>query len=486
LDVDAVAVSDVEEDRTLELEGDALRRLIDAASERILAHIASLPEQPSADVAGGAELARSLAEPLPETGISADELLDLLFDRLIPKTFNAAGPGYLAYIPGGGVPHTAVADLISDATNRYVGVFAAAPGLAQLEANVCRWFCGLAGLPASSRGILTSGGSLATFSAIVAARRDRLPEDFLSGRIYASDQTHHAIAKAAMLAGFPESAVREIESDELFRIRLDALERAVAEDRSAGRTPFLVVGNAGTTNTGAVDDLPALADLAARERLWLHVDAAYGGFFLLTREGARRLTGIERADSIVLDPHKGLFLPYGTGALLVRDGETLRRAHALSADYMPEMQQDPELADFNLLSPELSRGFRGLRVWLPVKMHGIGPFRRNLEEKLELARWAAERLREIPGIEILAEPQLSIVAFRLRRADAGGKELDALNQGLLRRINARRRVYLTGTRLRDRFALRICVLSFRTHRDRMEMAIEDIRAAARDLGEFRA
>jgi aromatic-L-amino-acid decarboxylase len=469
------------EDRSLELEGEALRRLIDAAAERILAHVASLPRQPSADVDGGAALAKSLAEPMPETGTSSEELLDLLFERVIPKSFNTAGPGYLAYIPGGGLPHSAVADLVSDATNRYVGVFAAAPGVAQLEANVCRWFCDLAGLPPGARGILTSGGSLATFSAIVAARRDRLPENFLGGRIYASDQAHHAVQKAAMLAGFPESAVREIETDALFRVCVDALERAIAADRDAGLQPFLVVGNAGTTNTGAVDDLPALADLAARERLWLHVDAAYGGFFLLTREGARRLTGIQRADSIVLDPHKGLFLPYGTGALLVRDGDALRRAHALSGDYMPDMQEDPDFADFNLLSPELSRGFRGLRVWLPVKMHGIAPFRRNLEEKLALARWACERLRETPEIEIVAEPQLSIVAFRVTRPGASTGDLDAASRELMRRVNARRRVYLTGTLLCGRFAIRICVLSFRTHRDRMEQALEDIRLSAAEL-----
>lgn len=465
------------EDRSLELTGEALRRLIDEAAERIVAHVDSLPSQPSADVAGGAELARSLAEGLPETGTPAAELLGLLFDRVIPKSFNTAGPGYLAYIPGGGLPQSAVADLVADATNRYVGVFAAAPGLAQLESNVVRWFCDLAGLPRESRGILASGGSLATFSAVVAARRDRLSENFLSGTIYASDQAHHAIRKAALLAGFPEHRVREIETDAHFRIRADALAAAVHADRVAGLSPFLVVGNAGTTNTGAVDDLPALADFAARERLWFHVDAAYGGFFLLTEDGRRRLAGIERADSIVLDPHKGLFLPYGTGALLVRDGETLKRAHALSADYMPSMQQDADLTDFNLLSPELSRDFRGLRVWLPLKMHGVAPFRANLEEKLELARWTCDRLREIPGIEILAEPQLSIVAFRGRRPGAAEAELDASNLALLERINARRRVYLTGTKLKGRYAIRICVLSFRTHRDRMEQALEDIRAA---------
>ena len=464
------------EDRSLELEGEALRSLIDAAADRILAHIASLPRQPATDSEGGAALARSLVEPMPETGRPAEELLDLLFTRVIPKSFNTAGPGYLAYIPGGGLPHSAVADLIADSVNRYVGVFEAAPGLAQLEANVVRWFADLVGFPAEARGVLTTGGSLANFSALVAARRDRLPENFLSGRMYVSDQSHHSLLKAALLAGFPASNVREIPSDPVFRVRLDMLARAIAEDRAAGWTPFLVAGNAGTTNTGAVDDFGGLADLCERERLWLHADAAYGGFFLLTGEGRRILAGIERSDSVVLDPHKGLFLPYGTGALLVRDGETLRRAHAISADYMPRSQEDRDLPDFHLLSPELSRDVRGLRVWLPLKMHGVGPFRANLEEKLALARWAAEELRTIPRVEILAEPQLSIVAFRLAPPGLSEAELDARNHDLLNRINARKRVFLTGTRLSGRFAIRICVLSFRTHRDRMEAALEDIRA----------
>ena len=466
------------EDRTLELPPEDFARLVDAAARRAVAHVASLSRQPSADVEGGVELARSLVEPLPEEGRPAEELLDLLFDRVIPKSFNTAGPGYLAYIPGGGLPQSAVADFIASAVNRYVGVFAAAPGLAQLEANVVRWFADLVGYPAGARGILTTGGSLATFSALVAARRDRLPENFLSGVLYTSDQAHYAVEKAALLAGFPAASVRKIASDDLFRVRIDALEQAIAEDRFAGRTPFLVVGNAGTVNTGAVDDLSALAGLCEREGLWLHVDGAYGGFFMLTAEGRRRMAGIERADSVVLDPHKGLFLPYGTGALLVRDGETLKRAHALTGDYMPSMQEAPDLVDFNLLSPELSRGFRGLRVWLPLKMHGIGPFRTNLEEKLSLTKEAAAALRSIPGIEILSEPQLSIVAFRLSRPGLDGAALDALNRDLLARVNARKRIYLTGTLLRGRFAIRICVLSFRTHRDRIEMGLEDIRAEA--------
>jgi aromatic-L-amino-acid decarboxylase len=479
------------EKHELELSDEALARLIDAAKDRILAHIASLPQQPSASVEGGIALAHELEEPLPQEGQPYERLLDLLFDRVIPKSFNTAGPGYLAYIPGGGLPHAAVADLIADATNRYVGVFAAAPGVSQIEGNVVRWFCQMVGYPPSAGGILTSGGSLSNFSALVTARRELLPEDFLSGTIYVSDQTHHSIQKAAVLAGFPPGNVREIASDGRFRIRIDELRRAIAADRAAGKTPFAVVGNAGTTNTGAVDDLSAVADIAEKERLWLHVDGAYGGFFVLTERGKRRMAGIERGDSIALDPHKSLFLPYGTGSLLVRDAGTLRRAHALWAEYLPEVQEDANLPDFHLASPELSRDWRGLRVWLPLKMHGIGPFRANLEEKLDLAEWATEELRRVPAIEILAEPQLSIVAFRLKRPGLDEEHLNALNRDLMNRINGRKRVYLTGTMVKtsgsaekaDRFAIRICVLSFRTHRDRMEQALEDIRAAVAETAD---
>ena len=469
----------------LELSGAALRRLVDAAMDRIAPHLDSLPHQPAADTEGAVAVARSLVEPLPERPAPLDEVLELLFERAVPKSFNTAGPGYLAYIPGGGLPHSAVADLIAAAVNRYVGVFAAAPALAQLEANVVAWFAGLAGYPQAARGVLTSGGSLANFTALVTARRERLPEQFLAGTLYASDQAHHSVQKAALLAGFPPASVRSIPSDTAFRLRLDLLEEAIATDRSAGREPFLVVANAGSVNTGAVDPLGPLADLCARHRLWFHVDAAYGGFFLLTERGRRALAGIERADSIVLDPHKSLFLPYGTGALLVRDGAALRRAHSVTADYMPPLSNDDELIDFCEISPELSRPFRGLGVWLPLKLLGAAPFRQALDEKLDLARWAADQLRAMPEVEILAEPELSLLAFRLAPAAlagaAGNRDLlDRLNRDWLARVNARRRVYLTGTMLGNRFALRICVLSFRTHRDRLEQALDDLRAAARE------
>ena len=465
----------------LELGPDAMRRLVDLAMSHLVPHVASLGEQPSADVDGAIEVARTVAEPMPELGTAPEPLFERLFNDLIPKSYNAAGPGYMAYIPGGGIFHAAVADLVADGVNRYVGVVAPAPALAALEATVVRWFADMIGMPRTARGLLTTGGSMANLIALVTARRTRLPDDFLSGTTYASDQVHHSITKAAILAGFPAARVRSVPSDASFRIDLAALKKMIDDDRAAGLSPFFVVGSAGTTNTGAIDDLEALADLAARESLFFHVDAAYGGFFLLTDRGRAAMKGIERADSVTLDPHKALFLPYGTGSLVVRDGAALRRAHESTAAYLPEMQDDDDLVDFCEHSPELSRAFRGLRVWLPMKMHGASTFRRYLDEKLDLAAYAHERLRAIPGLEIIAAPAITAIAFRFATPGKTDAELDALNERIADGASARKRVLLKGTVLRGRFVIRLCIVSFRTHRDRVDMALEDLAAAARDV-----
>lgn len=451
-----------------------MRRIVDEAMRRIVSHIESLPEQPAQNVEGATEQARTLIEPLPERGEAYESLIAKLFDDYIPRSFNAAGPGYLAYIPGGGVFHAAVADLIADAVNRYVGVCAAAPLLAQLEANVVRWFCQIIGLPRGSGGVLTSGGSLANFTAIATARDELARDDFAKCTLYCSDQVHHAFQKAAHLAGFPYANIREIESDAQFRIRIDALEDQIARDRADGWRPLLVAGSAGTTNTGAVDDLRKLSHVAKANAMWFHIDGAYGAFFNLTERGRATLRGIELADSIILDPHKTLFLPFGTGAVLVRDAQALRRAHSLHADYLPAMQTEDELVDFCEISPELSRDFRGLRVWLPVKTFGIGVFREQLDEKLDLIAFITDAIRSTEGISIVAEPQLTIAAFRFR-------DSDAQTRALLERINARKRVMLTGAIVRGQFVIRICIVSHRTHRDRVQQAIDDIRAAAAEV-----
>lgn len=475
----------VEDGHPLEPSADELRRLVAAATERIVAHLGTLGTQPATyDEADGPAAAELVREPWPPAAEPLDDLLDRVFDQLAPVAFNTAGPGFMAYIPGGGLPFTAVADLIAESLNRYTTVWTAAPGMVEIEATVVRWFARMVGLPEGAGGFLSSGGSTANLSALVAARGDRLRDDFdrrRRGTIYVSSQVHHSVTKAAAIAGFPEDAVRAVEVDDRFRLRLDRLEECLQADRAAGREPFLLVASAGTTNTGAVDPLPEMAEIARRDGLWFHVDAAYGGFFALTERGRRLLAGMERADSVVLDPHKGLFLPYGTGCLLVRDPATLRRVYGTEADYMPDFQDGRQRVDFAEISPELSRSARGLRVWLPLKLLGVEPFRQALDEKLDLARWLAEQLEDIPGVELVARPQLSNLAFRWAAPELTGNEQDDLNRRFLDAINSRRRVFLSGARLRGRFTLRISVLHFRTHREHAETAIDDIRAAVSEV-----
>ncbi|MDX1611390.1 MAG: aminotransferase class I/II-fold pyridoxal phosphate-dependent enzyme, partial [Candidatus Thermoplasmatota archaeon] len=338
----------------------------------------------------------------------------------------------------------------------------------------------MVGYPQGAGGLLTSGGSMANLIALVTARHEHLGEAFLDGVIYTSDQTHNSVLKAARFAGIPRGNVREIATDDRFRLRPDALEAAIQADLDQGLEPFFINANAGTTNTGAVDPLEAIADIAEAHGLWLHADAAYGGFFVLTDEGREALNGMARADSITLDPHKGLFLPYGTGSLIVRDPLTLERAHAEEADYLPDTA-GVDLVDYGRISPELSRDFRGLRVWLPLKLHGIAPFRAQLEEKLELASRASQGLSGIEHVSILAEPQLSTLAFRLEPPGMEGEALDALNHAWLDAINRDGRVMLSGTRLEGRFALRVSIVSFRTHQEQVDALLDAAKTTASEL-----
>jgi aromatic-L-amino-acid decarboxylase len=327
--------------------------------------------------------------------------------------------------------------------------------------------------PANARGLFTTGGSMAMFNAIACAREALLGAEIRRGTLYVSSQTHHCVAKAAKLAGIAHDRVRVIDVGADFRMRVDHLQRAIATDRAAGLTPFMVFSTAGTTNTGAVDPIDAVADIAEREQLWHHVDGAYGGFFHMVPELRPLLSGLSRADSLTLDPHKGLFMPYGTGALLVRDGKLLRALHASTAGYLPDNQN--EFYDPAQYGPDLSRGFPGLRIWLTLKFFGAARYRAALAEKRELAVWAAGQIAEIPGIVMDAMPQLSLFAFHLESpALATMAAQNAATRALMDRVTARGQVMLTGASVGDRFLGRVCVLSFRTRRAQMETCIRHV------------
>ena len=452
-----------------------MRAMGEEVVDYLVDFIHGLDDAPAEATEGAIELARELRGSPPEIGGAFDELLEQV-KLAAASTYEFAGPGYLAYIPGGGLYTAALAEFLAQGVNRFTNLWQPSPALVQIEQNVVRWLCDLFELPVQARGLLTSGGSMANFSAIVTARHSRLGADFLDGTYYVSEQVHASVSKAANLAGFSRRNLRLVPTDAQLRMDADALEEMILADRAAGLRPFLVVSSAGTTNTGAIDPLDVIADLATEHGLWMHVDAAYGGFFQLTERGRERFHGITRADSVTLDPHKGLFLPYGMGALVVRDGEALRDAHHEGAAYLQDLAPEGELPNFTEYSPELSRANRGLRVWMPLKLHGVSAFREALDEKLDLTDHLFASLREIPGVEIPWAPQLTVVPFRLRGVE------EPTNQRFLEAINASKRVFLSSTKVHGEYLLRACIVSHRTHRDRIDECIEIVRRAAAEIG----
>jgi aromatic-L-amino-acid decarboxylase len=447
-----------------------MRAMGGAAVELLARFVESLPERPASNYDGIEALVEEMRAAPPEQGTAFDELLDR-FRRAADRGLEHAGAGFLAYVPGGGLYTAAVADFLACGFNRYLGVGAPAPALVAIEQSVLQWLCDVFGLPPTAQGLLTSGGSLAQLSAVAAARTKVLGEEFSSARLYVSPHTHHSVAKAARIAGLPASASVIVPVDAELRLDAEALRTAVRRDRADGFRPFLVVGSGGTTDTGTIDPLPQIAEVARDEGLWFHVDGAYGGPFVLTERGRRLLRGIEQADSITVDPHKGLFVPHGTGALLVRERDDLLRAHSGDEPhYLQDLVSTEAVPSFADLSPELTRDFRGLRVWLPLHLHGVGTFRGALDEKLDLARHAYEALREIPELVLPWEPDLSIVAFRHRDGDEASRRILDL-------VNASRRVFLSSTVVDGRFMVRICVIVHRTHRDRVDECIALIRDA---------
>ncbi len=445
-----------------------------ATLDRVVAHIATLHDQPICGDVRAEMLCRSMREPPPESGTDLEPLLARLFDEWIPRSFTPSGPGYMAFVPGGGLFPAALADLIADATNRFTGVWQAAPALVQLEANVLDWFRVWMQFPVSTAGLLTVGGSMATFNAIVCARERHLGPDLRSGVAYVSTEAHHCVFKAAKLAGIMPDRIRRIPVDDHFRMRIAPLREAIAGDRANGLCPFLIVASAGTINTGAIDPIDDVADVAVREHVWFHLDGAYGAFFHACPPLRPLLSGLDRADSLTLDPHKGLFLPYGTGALLVRDGSALRAVHAVEASYLPARPDAAEFYDPSQHGPDLSRGFPGLRVWLSVKLLGAARLRAAIAEKRRLAVEAATRVGHIPGIQVVAPPELSLFAFHLAPADGGIAAENRATRELVDRIRDRGKVMLTGCTVAGRFLARVCILSFRTRQVQVDTLVEQI------------
>ncbi len=449
-----------------------LRNAAVASSERFLRKIESLKAYTETEDKG----INVLGSPIGEHGMPIESVIAMFERHVVRPGLNPASGGHLAYIPGGGLFHSALGDYLAAVSNKYAGIFFAGPGPVRMESMLIRWVADLAGYPATAAGAIESGGSLATLAAIATARdaHGLRGAGYASAVVYLTTQAHHCIEKALRLVGLGEVQVRYVPMDDRFRMQPGALERAIADDRERGLRPWLVTAAAGTTDTGAVDPLDAIATIAKRERCWFHVDAAYGGFFLLTEHGRGMLKGIERSDSVILDPHKSLFLPYGAGIVLVRDAERLATTHNYSGNYMQDALRDPGEVSPADVSPELSKHFRALRMWLPLVQLGTRPFQAALDEKLLLARYFHREIEAL-GFEVGPPPDLSIVTYRWAPPGAGLARVNEMNQAIIDGVRRDGRIFLSSTMLDGRFTLRLAVLAFRTHRWTIDLAIRVLR-----------
>jgi glutamate/tyrosine decarboxylase-like PLP-dependent enzyme len=455
----------------LDLDEETMQRLGYRVIDIVSHHLANVRDEPVIATAPRAQLSSILGRSAPQQGVDFEKLIGTLEQTAFPYHAREVHPGFLAYIPSCPTFPALLGDWIASGYNFFAGVWPVAAGPNQIEMTVLEWFRQWMGMPEGSSGLLTSGGSGANLTALVAARHAAVEKgkDIRNLTVYTSAQAHSSVVRAAWIAGIARENVRTVAMDDLFRIDVADLKRAIAEDRANGLEPFVVVASAGTTNTGSVDPLDEIADYTQSESLWLHVDAAYAGFAALSDEGRRMLQGIGRADSLTLDPHKWLFVPFECGCLMVRDPSVLEDAFRIMPEYLKDVQPGEEEVNFADRGEQLTRYSRALKIWMSVSYFGTDAIRSEIDNSFKRARLLESLVNESKDFETLCPAQFGIFCFRANPDGVGSAQLDSLNERINSRVVSNGKFLISSTRLRGNFSLRMCTLGYRTTE-------EDIRA----------
>lgn len=422
-----------------------------------------------------------LREVLPEEGTDPHVVLDQVEQDILPNTMQVDHPRFFGFVPGPNNFIGVLADALAAGFNVFSGTWISGAAAAQVELVVIDWLRELCGLPDTARGLFTSGGSMANVTALAAARHAMLNDDVDEAVAYCSDQTHTSIDRALHLLGFGPDALRRLPSDDHCRLDPGALSEAVQADRAEGRRPFCVIANAGTTNTGAVDPLPALADVAGAEDLWFHVDGAYGAAAVVCERGRDRLAGLDRADSLTLDPHKWLFQPFEIGGVLVRDERHLRRAFRLEAEYLADAVGEDDEVNFSAYGIQLTRSFRALKLWMTLKVFGREHVAAAVERGFERAEQAERFLRNRPEWEVVTPAEMGVVTFRCVPEGWAEEEIDALNDRLAPAVSEEGTAFVTKTTLDDRPVLRFCPINPRTTAEDLRETVDRLEELYRQM-----
>jgi aromatic-L-amino-acid/L-tryptophan decarboxylase len=441
-------------------------------SELILEHFMNLNELPVTRPSVLEDLNKAIHEPVPTAATPFSEIITQLKSHVFSEMTHADHPRNLAFVPGPSNFISAMADSIASSFNVFCGGFLGPSGVAQLELTTIEWLCELLQFPKGSGGLFVSGGSAANMMSLAVARNVMLGNNITNATAYFSDQTHSSVAKGLRILGFQPHQIRKIPSDEKYRLPMEALRQYIAADRLKGLVPFCVIANAGTTNAGAIDPLPELSAYCRSEKLWLHVDGAFGGAAAITQRGRNLLQGIELADSLGIDPHKWLFQPYEIGCVLVRNQEHLKSTFKVSAEYLKIIEQSTEQINFWDYGMQLTRGFRALKLWLSFKAFGVDEFRKAIMVGIENAEYVESLLRNEPCWEIVTPAQLGIITFRYIKNGMNESELNNLNNRIIAEMIASGYALLSPTVIGEKHVLRMCIINPRTTHDDLNHTVE--------------
>jgi aromatic-L-amino-acid decarboxylase len=450
----------------LEFPPERMREIGYRVVDRIVAHLATLRDQRVGAKGDPATLIPALRESAPEHGMEFEAVLDLAVRQVFHNSMHVNHPRFLSYVPGPSNFISAMADALISGYNIFAGTWVSGSGPAAVELTVIDWLREFCGFPAGSGGLFVSGGTMANLTALAVARHVKLGERLPLATVYYSDQAHSSLEKALRVIGLPLGNLRKLPSDASYRLPVRELAQAIEQDRAAGKVPFCVIASAGTTNTGAIDPLREVSELARARDLWFHIDGAYGAAAAICQRGRDLLDGLDLADSLSLDPHKWLFQPFETGCVLVRDARHLSETFRILPEYLKDTHQHSEEFNFTDHGLQLTRGFRALKLWMSIKVFGMESFRAAIERGFELAEFAETCLRKMPGWEIVTRAQMGILCFRYSAID------DAAHMKLVQAILQDGFTLITSTVLRHQTVLRICTINPRTTKDDIKQSLD--------------
>ncbi|QNM86453.1 aminotransferase class V-fold PLP-dependent enzyme [Polaribacter pectinis] len=431
----------------------------------IVSHFSDIEKKKPVMKASREEMDVVFLQEAPENGTSADEVLNFVMKNVIPNSALSSHPKSFSFVPGPSNFISTMADSLATGFNIFSGGWIISPAAAELEIVTINWLLKMFNFPVrKGGGIFTSGGSMANLTALTTARRIKCGEDFSKAIIYLSDQAHSSNIKAIRVLGFKKEQIRIIPTDIEFKFSINKLKNEIAKDRLNGKQPFCIIATAGTTNTGTVDPLDTIADICEKENLWMHIDGAYGAAAILSKKGSRILRGIERADSLTVDPHKWFFQPYEIGCLLVKDKSWLSNTFSEKPEYLRDIEGNESEINFYDYGIQLTRRFRALKLYMSIKTYGLNTFKKAISYNIDLTEETEDLLRKSKNWEIVSPATLAIINFRYNPLDIqlSEKELDTLNQEISSRVVASKESFLVTTVLQNQVVIRMCLINPKT------------------------